>query len=128
MFTRFSISNQKGFTLIEIIAVLLILSFLAAVAVPRYIDIETNSKQKNIDGAISELNGRENLNWANQKLSASGYDDDQKLIDAMDYNLGGDYTWTAGPTESGGTIEFKGLSEGLSRTQSTVSQPAVWSR
>ena len=46
----------------------------------------------------------------------------------MDCNLGGDYTWTAGPLKSGGTIEFKGFSAGLSRTQSTVSQPAIWSR
>jgi prepilin-type N-terminal cleavage/methylation domain-containing protein len=120
--------NQKGFTLVEIIAVLIILSILSAVAIPRYIDLEANSKQKAIDGGISELNGRESLTWANQKISATGYDDDQKVTDAMDYNLGGDYTWTAAPTKSCGTIEFKGLSVGLTRTPSTVSQPAVWSR
>ena len=96
--------NQKGFTLVEIIAVLIILSVLAAVAVPRYIDLADNSKQRAIDGAISELNGRESLTWANQKISTTGYDGDQKVLDAFDYNLGSNYTWTVPPDEFGGTL------------------------
>ena len=43
--------NQKGFTLVEIIVVLIILGVLASVAVPRYIDLEDSAKQRAIDGA-----------------------------------------------------------------------------
>lgn len=120
--------NKKGFTLVEIIAVLIILSILASVAVPSYIDLEDNTKNKAIDVAISELNGRESMTWANQKISATGYDDDQKVLDAIDYNLGSDYTWTTAPSKSGGTVEFKAVSAPLTRTGSTVAQPAVWRR
>jgi prepilin-type N-terminal cleavage/methylation domain-containing protein len=119
--------NQGGFTLIEIIAVLILLGVLSSFAVPRYTDLEANSKQRAIYSGIAELNGRENLTWTDQLISTTGYDDDQKVIDAMDYNLGVDYIWTVGPTKTGGTLEFKGVSVNLTRNPSIASQPATWS-
>jgi prepilin-type N-terminal cleavage/methylation domain-containing protein len=45
--------NQKGFTLIEIIAVLVILGILAAVAIPKFIDLQEESRTRAVQGAIA---------------------------------------------------------------------------
>ncbi|MFW5930196.1 MAG: prepilin-type N-terminal cleavage/methylation domain-containing protein, partial [Desulfosalsimonas sp.] len=50
MKTKKILSNQQGFTLIEIIAVLIIIGILAAVAVPKYFDLTGDAKDKAIAG------------------------------------------------------------------------------
>jgi prepilin-type N-terminal cleavage/methylation domain-containing protein len=62
--------NQKGFTLIEIIAVLVLLGILAAVAVPRFFDLQDEAKKKNAEQAVAA--GQSAISMAYAKYLLTG--------------------------------------------------------
>jgi len=118
--------SQSGFTLLEMMSVMVILGVLFSVAIHRFTTLSDTASQQAIASAIQELNIRETLTWYDFKISLDGWQNDTDVFESLDTKLEGGFYWNPAAGASGGSLHFGGHTINLTRIQSTDKSAGSW--
>ncbi|MDO9195132.1 prepilin-type N-terminal cleavage/methylation domain-containing protein [Rhodoferax sp.] len=61
---------QRGFTLIELVMVIVILGVLAAVAIPKFVDLKGDAAQAAVNGVAGGLSSASAINYASRSIGS----------------------------------------------------------
>ena len=94
--------QQSGFTLIELIMVIVVLGALAVTALPKYVDLEASAQQGAVEGIAGALAAGSAINFSACKAGSAdclptaggSYDDCRDVVNTVEGGVSADYAIT----------------------------------
>jgi len=77
--------NRRGFTLIELVMVIVIIGILAAIAIPRFVDLTGQADQAATRGGLGAIRAAAAIKFANQVATSGGTNQSWPLLSGTDF-------------------------------------------
>ncbi|MEK8048069.1 pilin [Ideonella margarita] len=114
---------QSGFTLIELVMVIVILAVLAAVAIPKFVDLGADAKAAALSGVAGSLTSAASVNYAARKVNTANgvtVTDCDNVKNALQGGLPTGYTITARTITAGEITAGTAISCTLTQTSTSA--------
>ncbi len=112
---------QRGFTLIELVMVIVILGVLAAVAIPKFVDLKSDAQQASVQGVAGAAASASAINYAGCAIATAASSPTKcktvNTCDSIKQAMSGG-AWPTGYTAASTTTELAAAaaSNGLTKT------------
>jgi MSHA pilin protein MshA len=104
---RLRIRDQGGFTLIEIVMVIVLLGVLAAIAIPKYVDLKKDAQNATADGIVASMSSGAAIGYAKSAVSGTATYPTITDLDNSYLNVKNVQSWAHDDTAF--TADIKGL-------------------